>query len=384
LNSKFLPEPIVRRKKLLSILSIVVLVVFLSGCQNVSYYRQAIGGQMRILTSQRPLEKLIQDPRTPPELREKFRLILALREFAETELELPVKGHYLQYADLKRPHVVWSVTATPEFSFAPKSWWFPLVGHLTYRGYFAEEAARKYAAQLENEGLEVYVSGVGAYSTLGWFSDPVLNTFINRNEIDLAELVFHELAHQRLFIPGDTDFNEAFATAVAEEGLRRWMLASGNMTTYSEYKATAVRHQQFLDLVLSTRTELKQLYQSKQSHADAATVREKKNELVRDMFDQYQALKTDWNGYSGYDRWFSGPLNNAQLGTVSTYYSLVPAFQQLLWEKAGDLPAFYVEVSQLGRLGKPARHAELRHLLAKSEARAAEKLTAMESADHDR
>jgi predicted aminopeptidase len=369
----------VSRKKLLSILSIVALCVLLSGCQTVSYYRQAIGGQVRILASQRPLEQLISDPKTPPDLQEKFRLILALREFAERELDLPVKGHYLNYADLKRSHVVWSVTATPEFSFTPKSWWFPLVGHVTYRGYFSESNAQKYAGQLQRNGLDVYVSGVGAYSTLGWFSDPVLNTFINRNNIDLAELVFHELAHQRLFIAGDTDFNEAFATAVAEEGVRRWVLASGDMKAYSDYQAASLRHQQFLELVLSTRNELKQLYSTKQFPREAAAIRDQKNTVIRDMYDKFHVLKLDWNGYSGYDRWFNGPLNNAQLGTVSTYYSLVPAFQEMLVKTGGNLPAFYDHVSKLGRLPKPERHAQLRHLLAEAEARAAETLTAMDA-----
>jgi predicted aminopeptidase len=357
----------VRRKNLLIVLAIVSLGVLLSGCQNVSYYTQAIGGQARILGGQRSLHAMLADTNTPTELQEKFKLILNVRQFAERELELPAKNHYLRYADIKRRYVVWNVQATPEFSFQPVSWWFPLVGNASYRGYFSEDAARAYARQLEREGLEVYVGGVEAYSTLGWFADPVLNTFVDRSDVDLAELVFHELAHQRVFASGDTAFNEAFATAVAEEGLRRWIIASGNLKDYAEYQKNAARHEQFVDLVFVTRSELKRLYTDREARRDPETLRARKKEIIDGMVSQYDAMKLEWGGYKGYDRWFSGPLNNAQLGTVSTYHSLVPAFNLLLRKTGGDLPKFYGQVHKLSRLAKGDRHIRLQQLLAEAQ-----------------
>src|SRR5262245_50615476 len=188
------------------------------GCETASYYGQAIGGQWEIVRGGETSAILLADADTPEALKGKLRVVLQLREFAEKELKLPVDGHYECYADLGRRYVVWNVHGAPEFSLEPKSWWYPVVGRLKYRGYFSEAKAQRYARQLEAEGLDVYVAGVEAYSTLGWFKDPVLNTFLNHDEVDVAETLFHELAHQRLFVRGDTDFDEAFATAVAQEG----------------------------------------------------------------------------------------------------------------------------------------------------------------------
>src|SRR5687767_6056930 len=202
--------------------AVVVLAAVLSGCQTVSYYTQAIRGQYQIFANREPIEKLIANTNTPPALREKFRLVMDLRRFAETNLAMPVNGHYNRYADVKRRFVVWNVHAAKEFSLEPKTWWYPIVGRLKYQGYFSEAHANRYAKKLEEKGLDVYVNGVEAYSTLGWFKDPLLNTFIHHGETELADILFHELAHQRVFASGDTDFNEAFATAVAEEGVRRW------------------------------------------------------------------------------------------------------------------------------------------------------------------
>jgi predicted aminopeptidase len=193
------------------------------GCQTLGYYTQAVHGEYHILACQQTIEKVLADSRTPASLQDRLQLVQQLRGFAGKELKLPVDGHYRRYADLHREFVVWNVYAAPEFSLASRSWWYPFVGSLDYRGYFAEEKARHFAADIAKKGFDVYVEGVEAYSTLGWFKDPVLNTFINHSDARLAEIIFHELGHQRVFAHGDTDFNEAFATVVGQEGARRWL-----------------------------------------------------------------------------------------------------------------------------------------------------------------
>jgi predicted aminopeptidase len=342
----------------------------LSGCQTARYYGQAIRGQCEILARRQPITEVIADPQTSPELRERFRLVLMLRSFAEEQLGLPVGSDYLDYVDLQRPYAVWNVYAAPEFSLEPKTWWFPIVGRLKYRGYFSEQSAREYAEQLRAQQYDVHVEGVRAYSTLGWFSDPVLNTFIGLKDSDLAELLFHELAHQRLFISGDTDFNEAFATVAAEEGVRRWWLAHGNQSAYEEYKDDLWRNVQFVHMIRDTRQKLEALYNRSASQTagaslekhDQARLRQEKERMFDELREAYAKLKVLWGGYSGYDRWFQGPLNNAQINTIAIYYDLMPSFQALLRKHGGNLEAFYNAVEALGKLEPSERHRLLRDL----------------------
>jgi predicted aminopeptidase len=341
-----------------------------TGCQTLSYYGQAISGQYEIVSRREPIPKLLDDPKTPPPLREKLELVLRLREFAEKELKLPVNGHYKRYADLERPYVVWNVHAAGPFSLQPKSWWYPVVGRLKYRGYFSEEQAQCYAQRLEEQGLEVYVAGVEAYSTLGWFKDPALNTFIYHAEPDLAETLFHELAHQRLFLRGDTDFDEAFATAVAEEGVRRWLRARGDPVALEKFRVEQERQTQFVQLVRQARARLKALYGDKDPDATAVKEsnspaqsplerwRQRQSILLR-LREDYARLKVQWDGYAGYDHWFARPLNNAQLNTVETYYQYVPGFHRMLAAQNGDLQKFYEQVVALGRLPEKERRRRL-------------------------
>jgi predicted aminopeptidase len=355
-----------------------------TGCQTVSYYGQAIRGQCEILSQREPIARLLADPKSPESLKEKLRLILKLREFAAEELKLPVDGHYERYADVHRRFVVWNVHGAPEFSLKPKSWWYPVVGRLKYRGYFSETQARRYARRLkEEEGLDVYVAGVEAYSTLGWFKDPVLNTFMHHEEANLAEILIHELAHQRLFVRGDTDFDEAFATAVAEEGVGRWLRARGDKSTLEKFQIEQERQAQFVRLVLDTRARLQSVYGDKDSverHSSpqpsppsAGGEGEKpgapslcplerwrqKEAILSRLREDYERLKAQWGGYSGFDHWFAQPLNNAQLNTVETYYQLVPGFRRLLRASEGDLPKFYRQVAALGRWPKEERRRRL-------------------------
>jgi predicted aminopeptidase len=336
--------------------AVVVLATVLSGCQAVSYYKQAIRGQYQIFANRERVEKLIARTNTPAALKEKFRLVLDLRRFAEKELKLPVDGHYNRYVDVKRPFVVWNVHGAREFSLEPKTWWYPIVGRLKYRGFFSETQAKRYAKTLEEEGLDVYVSGVEAYSTLGWFKDPLLNTFIHHDEIELADILFHELAHQRVFASGDTDFNEAFATAAAEEGVRRWFKDKPAML--EAFRVQQGREEDFVRLVLDAREKLKGIYAH--TNENPAALRHQKIEAIEELRRAYDWVKQErWGGYAGYDGWFRRPINNAQLNTIATYHHFVPAFRQLLQKQGGDLDKFYREVEALSKMPKKERHRKL-------------------------
>jgi predicted aminopeptidase len=331
------------------------------GCQAMSFYGQAIAGQCQILAHEKSIAKLLTDPATPPELKAKFAQVLKIRRFAEDELKLPADHSYLKYADLHRPCVVWNVTVAPALSLEPKTWWFPVVGRADYRGYFNEAAARRYAAGWEKKGWDVDVGGVTAYSTLGWFRDPLLNTFIFDREADLAELIFHELGHRRFYVNGDTDFNEAFATEVAAEGLRRWFTASTNAAACAEHQAAQAHDRQFVQLVMNTREELEAVYTD--SHLTGAEKLRRKEEIITSLRVKYAAAKKAWGGAADYDNWFAKPINNARLNTISEYYDLVPAFQALLRAQGGDMEKFYAAVAALGKLPLEQRHAALREYL---------------------
>ncbi|MDB6034377.1 MAG: aminopeptidase [Verrucomicrobiales bacterium] len=346
--------------------------VLFTGCQTMSYYKQAVTGQCQILANRTPISEILADPKTPESLKHKLRLVQEVREFAHKELNLPIDGHYQKYVDLHRDYVVWNVHAAPEFSLEPKAWWYPVVGTAKYRGYFSEKDAWKYAAGLQRQHLDVYVGGVEAYSTLGWFQDPVLNTFIRHSDTDLAETLFHELAHQRLFVNGDTDFSEAFATSVAQEAMRRWMASKGNAAEYEKYMAENHRTEQFVNLVLGARQKLEVLY-GKQATPNgitnetalAAFKREGKAEIFQELRKDYELLKkTEWGGKDDYDRWMAKPMNNARLNTIDAYYRLLPAFQSLITSKGTNVEDFYREVNLLAKVPKEERHRKLAALLA--------------------
>ncbi len=346
---------------------LLVALPLLSGCQTAGYFGQAVRGHLQIVHRQQPIPELLQRPQTPEPLRARLQLILAMREFAQQELKLPVNGHYLRYADLGRSYVVWNVTATPEFSMTPKDWWYPVVGRLTYRGYFVEQSARSQAAELARHGFDVDVGGVRAYSTLGWFRDPVLNTFVHQPEADLAELLFHELGHQRLFVSGDTDFNEAFAETVGEEGTRRWLAAKRGPAAVADYEAALRRKADFTRLVTGAHDRLATLFHEAGTESgaksltpeQATALRGQKQAILDQLKRDYETMKTTWGGSKDYANWFRRPLNNAHLNDVDAYYRLVPAFHRLLREQGGDLEAFYREAGALMKLPKAERHRRL-------------------------
>lgn len=324
----------------------------LTGCASLGYYRQTVGGHLEVMQQRVDLARAINDPATLPATRTRLIQVEQIRDFALGELGLPDNGSYRSYVDLQRPYVLWNVFAAPEFALTPLQSCFPLVGCLSYRGFYAEADARAHAAQLQRQGHDVYVGGVAAYSTLGWFSDPVLNTMLRWSEIELAGVIFHELAHQKLYVPDDSAFNESFATAVQEEGLRRWLGQHEDTSLQQTAQLEARRREDFLRLVDATRANLQQLYASGQSPEQ---MRVAKAQVFEDMRARYAELKIGWEGYSGYDGWFARDLNNARLLAVATYHEWVPAFRQLMRAAEGDLSRFYADAELAAQLPPPAR-----------------------------
>lgn len=329
--------------------------VLIGGCAQLGYYVQAAHGQFTLLADAKPIEDWLADPAVGDKLKVKLAKVKEIRRFAARELGLPDNNSYKTYTDLKRPYVLWNVVATPELSLRPKQWCFPVAGCVNYRGYYSKNEAQDYAAELRQEHYDVQVSGVPAYSTLGWFNDPVLSSFINYPDGELARLIFHELAHQVVYAQGDSQFNESFATAVEEAGVERWMVTHGDDRMRTLYKQFEGRKQDFLALLLKYRKELAANYARS---ADDGEKRKRKAEIFQALKDEYQTLKVRWGGFAGYDRWFAEPLSNAHLASVATYHDLVPGFRALLArEKSFD--KFYEAVRALAALDKDARHQRL-------------------------
>ncbi len=332
----------------------------LAGCADLAYYRQAAAGQWELLRVRQSVAELLADPAIDPELRRRLEITQALRDFASAELALPDNRGYRDYADLQRPWVVKNVFAAPELSLEPRLWCFLIAGCLSYRGYFDAAAAHRLVDELRAAGDDVYLADISAYSTLGWFADPLLNTFIRWPTGRLAELLFHELAHQRLYIANDTAFNEAFATAVGWLGAERWLERHGSTEEREEFDADLRRREAFLNLVTETRAQLATLYDSSR---DDEEKRAGKHDILAELQARYQDLKQEWNGYAGYDRWFARDLNNAKLAGVSTYYRWVPAFVALFEQEGQDFAAFHRAAETLGRLPPAEREARLEMLL---------------------
>lgn len=299
---------------------------------------------MELTSKRRPIEKVLADASTPEQLRARLEYVSAARTFASKELGLPDNDSYRSYADVGRPYVVWNVFATDEFSVQPRRWCFPIAGCVVYRGYFDENNAQSYARGLRLRGFDTAVGGVSAYSTLGHFKDPVLNTMMGWSDVQLAATLFHELAHQVVYVPGDSEFNEAFATVVEEAGLQRWLAARGRLEDLTAWNEQRQRNAQFIGLLLQTREQLDQLYRSPLSEE---TKRERKQYQFGVLKLQYADLKKKWNGYRGYDWWFSRTLNNAHLVSAATYYGCVPGLRRLLQSVDGNLPLFYDKAREL-------------------------------------
>jgi len=323
------------------------------------FYWHVVAGHLDVMRRAQPIDALIADPATEAALRERLVRAREIRAFASRELGLPDNRSYTAYADLPRPFVLWNVFATPELSLKLERWCFPVAGCVSYRGYYDRDEAERFASGLRSRGLEAHVGGVPAYSTLGWFDDPLLSTFIRYPEGELARLVFHELAHQAYYLAGDTPFNESFATAVEEIGVERWLAARADPATTRAYREHAQRRREFVALLRRTRDRLQTIYDGP---GDADARRAGKAATFEALRTEYAALKASWGGFAGYDRFFAQGPNNAQLAAVGTYNDLLPAFRALLARHDGDLPRFYDAVRALGRLPRAEREARLAEL----------------------
>ena len=330
--------------------------IALAGCAGIEYYAQAISGQLEILRRAEPIERALAQPGASAQLKARLERVLRMRAFASRELALPDNESYRRYADLGRQYVVWNVFAAPEFSVEPKQSCFPFAGCVDYRGFFAEADARGHAAGLRSQGYDVFVAGAPAYSTLGWFDDPVLSTFVNYPEAEVARLIFHELAHQLLYLRDDSTFNESFAVSVEEEGVNRWLKSEGDAAEHRAWEDLRQRRRAFIDLVQEYRAKLAAFYAAGGS---AEEKRAGKARLFAQMHAQYAELQRSRGGFAGNDRLFAQGANNALLASVVTYTQFVPAFRALLERDGGDLPRFYADVKRIAKLDKPERAAQL-------------------------
>ena len=336
------------KRALLKSLAAAVLLAGLAGCTGITYYAQSVGGHLGMVSGRQKVETLIADPSEPAELRAQLERASAIRQYATDALALPDNNSYRYYVDTHRDYVTYAVFAAPEFSLGARTWCFPIYGCVPYKGYFSKDAAVRFADETRRQGLDVYVSGVTAYSTLGLFPDPLLNTMLGQDETYIAGLVFHELAHQRVYVGGDTAFNEAFAVAVETTGVTKWLAETSDRAAIERYEAGQRREADFLDLIAETRKDLQAVYAAAGSDDEK---RARKEAVFEDLRARYRRVRDGrWGGYSGYDGWFGAPINNAKLAATAFYNDLVPAFVKLFDACSRDYPRFYAAVARLGAL----------------------------------
>ena len=327
-----------------------------TGCSTLGYYNHSIQGHLSLLSQRQPIEELLKEEELPQERRKQLTTAIQIREYAIRRLSLPDNGSYRSFVELDRPYVVWSVVATPEFSLQPAQWCFPVIGCVAYRGYYNEELASAFAYELKNQGYDVHVGGVAAYSTLGWTDSPLLSSMVNRGEFSLANVVFHELAHELLYIPNDTAFNEAFATVVGEYGTKQW-LKDTNPSALEYYEHWLDQEAQFVALLREIADRLNELYAKE---LPAVEMRRQKQSILDNMHEDYKHLKAQWGGYSGFDAWFDQPVNNARLVSLALYRDLAPDFGRWLQACGYDIDRFYEVAHSISELPKAERHEKLR------------------------
>ena len=311
--------------------------LLLGACSDGGYYLQAVKGQYDILKDRQPITELLASNKLSRQQQLELSRILEIRNFATDQLALPENGSYRSYVSLGKPYPLWNVVAAPELSLTPKTWCFPIAGCVSYRGYFSKSDAAEFAKNLQRDSYDTLVTGVPAYSTLSWFDDPVLSSFSGWPAPSVARLIFHELAHQQLYLSGDSAFNEAFATSVELAGSKRWLAAHGSVEEIELFRRQLEREATFIGWTNSLHQQLAEVYASS---LDATTKRQRKKELLTEARHSYQEIKDSWGGYSGYDKWVAD-LNNARLVSLQTYHRLLPAFESLLAEKNYDFKAFY-------------------------------------------
>ncbi|WP_372965185.1 aminopeptidase [Marinobacter sp.] len=332
-------------KQLNQIYLVLLLFTSLQGCSSLSYYSQAIGGHVSLMMRNQPIDEVVQRPDIAPELRQSLLTAQTASTFADKTLQLPVGGAFSGYVELEHPWVVVNLVAVPEFSLNPHQWCYPVAGCQAYRGYFDLEQAKQERQHFLQQGYDTLIGAVTAYSTLGWFDDPLHTGFTSLPEDRMVSLMFHELAHRVVYLNGDTAFNESFATAVELEGLRLWLESRGTPESFDQALKRLEHRNRTLELVQATSEKLNQLYQSK-SQLSPEQLRLGKKQALSELSMQYEALSRHYPEPGPF-----GPppvkLNNANLAIFQQYNQYVPAFRQLLRESDSDFKEFYKAVSQL-------------------------------------
>jgi len=361
---------LVTGKRIAPTLALAGMIGLLAGCSTVGYYSQIVSGHMRIVMGKRPLAEIASDETIDDSIKRRLDLAQRARLFGIEQLNLPNNESYTSFYDTGQEYVTWNVVAAEEFSLNPHNWCFPIAGCVSYRGYYSKEDAESYAAGFKEQGFDVTVNGATAYSTLGWFEDPLLNTMLDRSDPSIASLLFHELAHQQLYVGDDSTFNESFASFVEKEGLKQWQKNEQQVNPQidqsemaKELEVRKRRQKEFIALLTSTRDSLAELYESA---SEPDEMRQKKKQRFEQMRVDYAALKASWDDYPGYDQWMSQEMNNARLVAVATYNDYVPAFEVLFKESGSSFDQFYVAALELSKLPLEDRTAEMQKLLARS------------------
>ncbi len=355
-----MPSATISLRTRVRIVCIAMISLLAAACSTLRYYAHVAHGQAQIVAQREPLDRVIADPATDAKLAARLRLALEARRFASARLGLPDNRSYTSYADLNRPYVVWDVFAAPKYSVDAILHCFPIAGCVPYRGYFDEAMAKAEAARLESRGDDIYIGGVAAYSTLGWFADPILSTMLRWDDDELIGTIFHELAHQLIYVKDDTAFNESFASFVQDEGLREWRAARGEAAHEARNRTAG---DDFVRLVLDLRERLRKLYAS---GLDATVMETAKQNEIADFRARYaQWRDAHWPDDHRYDAFVAKPINNASLLPFGLYDGWTPAFAALFAQSGRDWPAFYARVRELAHISKPAREEKLQTLTAK-------------------
>ena len=342
----------------LMLLSIVLSV--LTACSTVSYYEQAVRGHLGLVFKSTSIDRLIATDQVGSKTRERLMSVREIRRFAVNQLGLPDNGSYTRYADLGRDYAVWAVFASEEFSVEPKTWCFPIAGCVPYRGYFSRHRAERFARDLKVNGLDVFAGGVPAYSTLGWGADPVLNTVLMWPDHQLAGLIFHELAHQVVYVKDESAFNESFATFVEEVGVQQWLRSNGDKRALAAYQSSRVWRSWVVNQLISHRASLADLYSTKVA---AEVMRKEKRLQFARLRERYERKRLAGKHSTTWDHWAGGEPNNAKLNAIATYQQFVPAFQQLFELSGSNFTIFLDKVRVLGDVTRAERLHRLAKLL---------------------
>jgi predicted aminopeptidase len=301
--------------------------------------------EAKFLRARRPIPEVVADPATDADTRAKLAWVLEARRFAVERMGIDAGEAYTMYTRLERDTLALVLSAAERDRLVPKTWWFPVVGRVPYKGFFDEGDARSAQARLEAEGFDTYLRPTAAFSTLGWFNDPILSTVLRADDVDVVETVLHELSHNYLFVPGQVGFNESFATFSGRVGAIAFFCTrqgSGPDSVKCARAQARWRDEQrfsvFLDALVD---ELRALYGSEASRDEKLRRREEIFARALERFDAEVAPTFEDYGYGGFRR---TPLNNATLLGRIFYYHRLPDFQALLDRHRGALAAALAEL----------------------------------------